>query len=177
MMVPTLLGLLLGLAPVSPPEPACAAPTATRCTCLRWRAVRSPAQADSALAQVPVIFVGRVVGLRPLADPRDPMRRQRASVLVERPLQGAVAGDTVLVDDGLGGGDCGLGMIEGGRYLLFLGTAPRASAEREAESAARVPFAGGCSGSLVAREAAREFRLLRAAQARRDSLAGRFRDP
>ena len=72
-----------------------------------------------ALERAMAVFTGKVVRIEKAEVER------RATVEVEKNFKGA-GGKTVVVNTGLGGGDCGYGFKEGQRYLIYAHGEPNA---------------------------------------------------
>lgn len=107
-----LAGLALLLSSVAP----CAAGgEGRRCSCMR------PEEPGAAREGAAAVFLGTVVrdSVVTVTTSGDPYPTHRVVTLaVDAGWKGAPA-DTVHLATGLGGGDCGYGFVEGGRYVVF----------------------------------------------------------
>lgn len=110
-----LAGLVLLLSSAAPCDAGAARVAGRRCSCMR------PEEPAAAREGATAVFLGTVVrdSVVTVTTSGDPYPTHRVVTLAVHAAWKGPAADTVHLATGLGGGDCGYGFAQDGRYLVF----------------------------------------------------------
>lgn len=110
-----LTGLMLLLSSVAPCDAGAVGAVGRRCSCMR------PEEPAAAREGATAVFLGTVVrdSVVTVKTSGDPYPTHRVVTLAVNAAWKGTAADTVHLATGFGGGDCGYGFVQGGRYLVF----------------------------------------------------------